>query len=149
MTTFELLIILLAEDRDIGQALVEEFQNDSRDAGEMVRTEFVFKPRFCRTAYQQGRSKVGWIDFGNLRREDKIALRGCECLDITCEGTRIGSEILAGRKLARIDEDREDDTPCLFLRLRDQRQMPCMQRAHGGDERDAFARSAPLPDNAA
>jgi len=49
-----------------------------------------------------------------------------------------------GRELARVDENRRNHMIRARLRLFDQGQMPGVQRAHGGDQRNARVVSAAL-----
>ncbi len=58
----------------------------------------------------------------------------------------VGGEILARPELLGIHEDRGDATVAFGKRALDERQMPFMKRAHGGNEADAEPGAAPGTD---
>ena len=62
---------------------------------------------------------------------------------------RIAGEILVRGELARVDEDRHERAVGQLAGAAHQRQMPGVQGAHGGNERDLEAVVAPLGNHAA
>ena len=145
----QLLEILLAEDRDIGQRGDQELGDHGRDTLEMRRPETVFESGDGGTGQRDRRRKARRIDFRHRRGEDGIDADGAELFEIGLECPRISVEIFARRELRRIDEDRDDGALGHLLGDIGERDMARMQRAHGRDERDTARRLAPGGDAAA
>ena len=63
---------------------------------------------------------------------------GGESGDIGFPGARVGTEILRGRELGRVHEDRDDDLGGAAFRESDQRHVAVMERSHGRYQRDTW-----------
>jgi len=83
------------------------------------------------------------VDRRALRQEEQVAARFREQLGVPRLLAGIALEILVRRELAWIDEDRGDYPAAMTPRLADQGEVPGMERAHGRDEGDSFARGPP------
>ena len=90
---FQLLIVFLAKDRDIGPALVEKFRNDGRNARKMGGPEAILESGRGRTAHGKRGRKAWRIDMRLRGRENQIAFRRSEFRHIRFERARIGGKI--------------------------------------------------------
>ena len=72
-----------------------------------------------------------------------VLRRGCphevrahrlEGVHVRLQGARVGVEVLAGRELRRVHEDRDDDVVSELLRLAHELQVSVVQGTHGHDE---------------
>src|SRR5438270_262873 len=99
----QLLIVLLAEARDIRQALQQELRDDGRDAVKMPGTVCAFQVvTDAGDAY--GRDIARRVHLLDGGREDEIDTGLAESREIGGLVTRIGGEILSRPELRRIDK---------------------------------------------
>ena len=138
----ELLVILLAEDRDVGLRLIEELRHHRRHAGKMRRPKSVFEVGGRRPLEHDFRRKAWGIDLVDRRREDEIRGDAAKLLDIRRKRARIAGEIFIRAELRRIDENRDDDAVRRLTRRVDERQMAGVERAHRRHKADALAGGA-------
>ena len=132
----QLLKILLAEHREVRTDLREQLADHRRDAAEKMRPETILQA--CRGGsfrHDAGREAFGVHDL-DVRIPDEVDIFRGELGDIGLPGARIGAEILRGRKLGGIDEDRDHHFFGSPLRQSHQRHMAVMERSHGRDQRD-------------
>src|SRR4029078_1681940 len=141
----QLLIVLLAEDRHVGRALQQELGHYSGNAVEMIGPVCPAEI-LGQIAYAYFCAEASGIHLRRIGREYEVRPGSAELLDVTGLVARIGVEVLARPELYRIHQDRDQETVRLTLSERDQREMSGVERAHGGDERDAFAGLAPRGD---
>jgi hypothetical protein len=80
------------------------------------------------------------------RDEDEIDAGCGELEKVAGFVARVALEILLRTELGRIDEDRGDDAFRTALGDGNQRQMPGVQRAHGGHQRDGVSGLPPFGD---
>lgn len=69
---------------------------------------------------------------------------GCELCNVGLDGAWVGGEIFRGRKLGRVDKDRDNRIVVLLQARVDQLEMSVVKGAHGGDEADRLAILASL-----
>ncbi len=144
-----MLVVLLAEHRDVGLRLVEQLGDDRGDAGEMVWPEAILQTRRRRPGERHGGDETGGIHLLNRGREDEIRVDLRQPGAIGVEAARIAGEILMGTKLGGIDENRRDHPFGALTRRFDQREVAVMQRAHGRRQPDALAGGASRPHESA
>ena len=138
----ELLIVLLAEHRHVRRGLQQELGHNRGHAVEMIGSG--------RAAEILGEARQAHFG-GEARRVHFLAARGIEemgggCRELLPVGRLVAGvarEILARPKLDGIEENRDHHARGVALGDVGQREMARMQRAHGGHERDGFARFAP------
>jgi len=135
----QLLPVLFAEYREIRRDLIEQLGHHGRHAGEMAGAD---RPAqgFAKPADRNaGREalRIHFLDHGGPEQRD---VRRFEQQRILRGLPRIGGEILVRPELGGVDEDRDDHVGGQLLGAPDQRQVPFVQRAHGGHQRDSAAR---------
>jgi hypothetical protein len=144
----QLLVVLLAEHRDIGQALQEQLGHHRGDTVEMAR------PRPAAEAVGEarhrhlGREPVR-IDLAHPRREDEIAPGGDELGEVAGEVARVGVEVLALAELRGVDENAGDHQVGARLGEGDEFHVRAVQVAHGRDQADRGTGRAPRRHRAA
>ena len=137
--TRKLLVILLAEQRDIGRDLVEQLGHHRRDAVEMAGAGGAVQP----LAHAARREIVvakpaGYISAtSGAHRMSQPA--SSSILRVARLAARIGGEILVRAELGGVDEDRGDDVARAPPRLRDQRHVAGVERAHRRHQRHRAA----------
>src|SRR5690606_15621610 len=75
------------------------------------------------------------LAFTRSKQNVDVAL-ALKLLDVGLQGARIAVEVLVGAELQPVDEDAGHDGAAMLARQFHQSQMPRMQVAHGGHERD-------------
>src|SRR5213596_2744556 len=115
----QLLVVLLAEARDIRQALQQELRDDGRDAVKMPGTMCAFQ-LIADAGDADGRDKARRVHLLDRRREDEIDTGLAEFREIGGLATRIGGEILSRPELPRIDKQRGNDALAVPARGLDQ-----------------------------
>ena len=138
----QLLIILLAEQREVGPHLREQLGDHGGDAAEEMRPILVLEPGERGAFRRDAGGEAVRIHRLGGRRPDHVDLLRAQCGNVGGEGARIGAEIFMGSKLRRVDEDRHHDAPRAPARLAHQFQMAGVQRAHGRDQRDGLPGAA-------
>ena len=146
----ELLVVLLAEHREVGRDLQETAWPPRCDAAEEMRAELVLQPGERRAPGTIVVAKPSGYIVATLRRPDRDRPsaapaprhRRPRCAD-RCEKSSFG------RELRRIDEDRHHDAVGAAPREAHQRQVARMQRAHGRHQRDRLALAASARDPSA
>jgi len=140
----ELLIVLLAEHRDVGLNDVEQLRHDRGDAFEVPGTELAAqnlrKPRHLHARRVLVARRVDLRDVGH---EHEIAARGLEHALVLARRTRVMREVLVRSELHRIDEDARDEAVSAAPRDLHETEMTRVEIPHRGDEGDAFARTPP------
>src|SRR5258705_10778590 len=101
------------------------------------------RPRLPAERYGERRHLDGGLEaFGvhraRTRGEDHVHPRRRAARRIVLERLRITLEVAAAVELDRVHEDRDDDAPRPPPRLGDQGNVPLVERAHGGHERDTL-----------
>ena len=87
--------------------------------------------------------KPGRVRRARIRRVHQIDAALAAQLEVSFERARIAREVFARSELERVDEDARDDVRRRAARPFDQREVPCVDRAHGRHERDALAPAPP------
>jgi len=132
----QLLVVLLAEQRDVGLHDVQQLQHHGGDAAEVAGTELALEDG------DLGRRRIDVIalrlrvHLRLVRREQVGNTGGLELLAVGRERARVAVEVLAGAELQPIDEDAGDHAIGLLAGLAHQRDMALVQVTHGGDEGD-------------
>ena len=75
--------------------------------------------------------------------ETHVGIELLDALDVALEGARILLEIFSLAKLCRIHKHRYDHAFGVLARKFDETQVPCVEVAHGRNERDVFFVMAP------
>src|SRR5262249_19784220 len=101
----QLLVVLLAEKRQIGRDLREKLGDHRGNAAKKVGAKLVLETGFCGSIRGNTRRKSVRIHGLNRRRPDKIDFLCTQNLYIRGKTARITGEILVRRKLSRIDEN--------------------------------------------
>ena len=132
----KLLEILFAEYGDLRPDDVEELGHYGTDTAKMPRPYGPAKlAGDCRRFDLDG-LRLG-VEFGIGGRKHHVG-PGCgEFVEIGLQSTRIAGQIFVGAELQRVDENAHHYALAQLPRLFDQRDMPGVQVAHGGDEGDA------------
>src|SRR5690606_32428879 len=116
-----------------------ELRNDRRHPFEMARPMFATEGQGKR-AYVHARLRAGRVHFLDRGRENQVHARLAALREVRLEGARIARLDLVFSELRRVHENRDGDDSRLAhspSRLRHQGEMPPVQRAHRGHERDA------------
>ncbi len=137
----KLLKIFLAKQRGIGPHLVEQLGDNRRDAVEMARPCYPVQP-LANAGHRNIGCKPGRIHLVGAGRPQNGAAGFRQQPGVRCLASRVAREIFACPKLARVDENGCHDMVRHQLCCLDQRDMPGVQRAHGGHQRDARAACA-------
>jgi len=102
----KLLIVLLAEDRDIRPGLDQELGDDDRDSAEEMRPEIGLQPQ-RRALHRDRGGEARRVHLGPAGREDHLGPGPAGGRHVGRLGAGIGVEILVRGELRRIDEDRQ------------------------------------------
>ncbi len=134
----ELLIILFAEEGAVRHRHQQELGNDGRDTFEMAGAQRTTEP-VGDTRHRDGRELLAGIHLVLARSEDDAAAGSTQLVEVTLLIARVGSEILVGSELCRVDEDagRRNVTP--VERALHQADMSLVQGAHGRNQADRAA----------
>ncbi len=124
--------VLLAEVGTVGLDDVEEARDDGGNAVEVAGARGSVEARGDGAGVDKG-GVAGRIHFGGGGREEERDAGVGELAAVLVEGAGVGGVVLVGTKLGWVDEDGGGDGVVLRERGRDQRQMPGVERAHGGD----------------
>ena len=137
----QLLVVLLAEDGEVGLRGEQEFRDDRRDRAEMARTRS--------PAERPG--GLPHLDPGLTLGRDHLVALGCEdhvdtriatVPQIDFARARVIAQVRGVFELGRVDEDRNPDAVGPLARLVDERQVAGVERTHRGHQRDLRARGA-------
>ncbi len=85
-------------------------------------------------------SKPSGIHLGGRRHEEEVDAGRLGESRVRRLVARVALEVLPFAELGRVDEDRGDDQVVLAARRIEERDVPGVERAHRGDEPDAFPR---------
>ncbi len=139
----KLLVVLLSEHGDIGQALEEELRHDGGDACKEMRPGNTFQslrqPRDLDPRCEIVR--VNLVHLGSIHR---VRLHAQKLVPVALLVAGVAVIVLVGGELRGVHEDGDDDAVCVPLRELDEREMPVMKAAHGRDERHPLPAAAPL-----
>src|SRR5579864_1076441 len=128
-----LLRVLAPEKRFLRLNDFEQLQYNGRDAAKMPLPHSTFEAlREAFDIYPGAKSRR--INFRGLRRKQIINARAFQFFAVRFERARIFLEILAGTELSGIHEDGSDHRLRLGESRANERQMPCVERAHGWHE---------------
>jgi len=86
-----LLVVLLAEDGEVGAALDKELGNDGCNAVKEVGAELVFKVGFGRAFQNHCGGKIFAIHFFGLGRKDQMSAGRCELGHVACLIPRVAA----------------------------------------------------------
>jgi len=100
-----------------------------------VRSEVGFQPERGAAGHDAG-GEAFRIHVRGRRRPHQLAALGSELGGIAFLVARIARQILVGRKLGRIDEDRHHGVVCPLARLAYELQVAAVQCSHGRNERN-------------
>ena len=139
----ELLVILLAEQGDIGLSLHQQLDDDRRHPGEVAWPELVLETCRRRPVDTDQRRETRRVHAVEIGREDQIGTGRLDHRAIALEVARIGRKVLVGGELLGVDEDRHDHPVGDVARRRDERHVAGVERAHRRDEGDPLAAGAP------
>ena len=140
----ELLVILLAEDADVGLHQVQELHDHGRDTLEVPGAE-----RAAQDAGEIGHvddraaggpERIHLLDGGQEQHVHALAL---EQRRVVVRGARVGLVVLVRAELQRVHEHARHHAAAVQVRGADEARVPRVQVAHGRHEGDAFARHAP------
>jgi hypothetical protein len=141
----ELLVVLLAEDRDVGPDQVQELHDDRRDALEMPGPERPAEDaRQARYVHDRAAGRAERIHLRDGRQEQHVGAELAEQRGVGLRRPRIGGEVLARAELQRVHEHARNHAARVQVGRADEARVPGVQVAHGRDERDALAREPPL-----
>gem|GEM_PF-6717457 len=96
--------------------------------------------------FDEGRC-AAWIHLCGRGREEQRDTGCFKLRAVVVEGARIDLKVFASGKLRRVHKDGDSHGVALCQRAPHEREMPLMQRAHGGDEAEcpsALERSTSL-----
>ncbi len=144
----QLLIILLAENGEVGLNLIEQFGHDQSDAAEHLRSEITFQPQGGAGHGDAGGEAVG-IHFSSRRGEHQVTPGAGQQARVFFLLARVFVQVFMGGELRRIDEVGDDDAIGATGGLTHQGQMAFVQGAHGGNHADAETLSFPVPNGRA
>ena len=138
----ELLVVLLAEERDVRADDVEQLRDDGQHPGEVARAA----PRPpARRPSGPGSTVASWRPRGYMSstpgREHQLDALVAADLQVRLQRARVAGEVLGRAELQGVDEDRHRDDPGArhAARVPDQLAVALVQRTHRRDERDAPA----------
>ncbi len=141
----QLLVVLLAEDRDVRLHEVQQLHDDRGDALEVPRTESATEDvRQLRHVHDRAAGRALRIHLVDRRQEQHVRAELGQQRGIIVRSARVRGKILVRAELQRIHEHACDHAPAVVVRRTDQARVSRVQVAHGRHERDAFAREAPL-----
>ena len=134
-----LLCVLLPEIGAIGAHDVEELQADGRDAAEMSWPRVALGA--CgETLDLDPRVEALGIHLDGRRHEEKVDAGRLGDGGVRLPVARVAVEVLPCAELGRVDEDRGNHQVVLAAGRIEERDVPGVERAHRGDEPDAFPR---------
>ena len=110
----------------------------------MRRPEAVLEPSLGRPREAHRGREPRRVHFGRGRDEGEVGARLGEAREVGLLGAGIAGQVLAGRELRRVDEDRDKDAVGLPPRAVDEGDVPVMQGAHRRDQGNGlFQRTQP------
>jgi hypothetical protein len=140
----ELLVVLLAEHRDVRLHDVEQLRDDRSDAHEVTGPERAAQDVLeHRHMDARGRLLSARIDVGDFGREQQIDVQRIQHTPVVSGRARVSGEILVRTELQRIDEDADDHALRQLRRTADETAVAGVQVAHRRHERDALAVAPP------
>ena len=109
----ELLVVLLAEDRDVGPDQAEQLGHHGEHAAEVAGPDLALEHVRERSGLDGHRRLLGpaRVDLLDGRGEDDVDALLLADLEVEVEGARVAVEVLAGAELERVDEHRGDHDP--------------------------------------
>jgi hypothetical protein len=132
----ELLIVLLAEHREVGLRREEEPGDDRRDAAEVAGP--VAATQLLGQALDLDPGAVPRrVDLLGRRGEDDVTAGAPELRDVALEVAGVAVEVLVRPELRRVHEDADDHSIGGDPRLPHEREVPLVKRPHRRHERDA------------
>ena len=138
----QLLPVLLAENRHIRLDLVQQLGDHQGHAAEHLRPECAFQSIGRPPDVDRG-GRSRRIHFLHCRREQEVTTCPGQKFRVPSLLPRIGSKVLMGGELGRVDEDTGDDPVRALSGLPNQRQMPCVQGTHGRHKADGESLPSP------
>jgi hypothetical protein len=141
--------ILLPEDRNVRTALREQLADHGCDAAEEMRPEAIFQAGGRWTFRHDPRGEAVGVHRLDVGMPDQVDLLGRELRDVGFPGARVGAEILGGRELGRVDEDRDDHLRRAPFRKPHEGHMAVMECTHGRHQCDGGLPGAKIIDGAA
>jgi hypothetical protein len=136
----ELLVVLLAEHRDIGAGRSEQLRDDRRHAVEMARPTGAFHGGRERARHDPGLETRGVHRGGGrgIHRIDRcVGARG----EVGLEHLWVAGEVGGIAELERVDEDGHHHEVCTCVRQVDQGKVPVVERSHRRHQRHRSARN--------
>ena len=139
----KLLIILLAEDRHVRQALQEKFRDDRRDPRKKMRPGNSLE-RLREAGHLDARREVMGVNLVDLRRVHGVGLNAQKLMPVAFFVARIARKILVRRELRGVHEDGNDNAVCVLFCELDEGEMAVVEAAHCGNKRNALTAPTPL-----
>ena len=136
----ELLGVFLAEHGDVRPHQVEEGADDGGDAAEVAGAARAFEPEGGAGGLDE-RGIARRVDRLYVRQEEEVAARGFEHGGVLFRLAGVAGEVLVRPELGRVDEDGRHDPVGPLAGDPHEGEMPLVESAHGGHERD----SLPVP----
>ncbi len=125
--------ILLAEEGFVRGDDVEQLGYDGGDAAKVAGAGGAVEAILDFFDLNEGGGAVG-IHLGGIRREEQIDVLGFEEAAVGLEGAGVFREVLVGGELGGVDEDGGGNRIAGGFRGADEREVPVVQRAHGGNQ---------------
>ncbi len=130
----QLLVVLLAEQCGARLRQRQQLQHHSAHADEEAGAEVAFQD-VCQLGRRVHLEALGLgIHLGLFGGKDQVATGGFQLLAVGIQRARIGVKVFVRCKLQAVHKDGGHGHIAQRLGLAHQRQMPCMQVAHGGDD---------------
>jgi len=141
----EVLVVLLAEHRDVRLHDLQQLGRDRRDALEVARPRLALEDaRQLRHVDARRALEAGREHLEGGRREQEVGAGLARQLLVVLGGARVAAVVLLRAELQRIDERAHDHARCALAGVGDQRQVALVQAAHRLHQRDRLAGGAPL-----
>lgn len=141
----ELLVVLFAEDRDVGCDLTEEFAAHGCDAAEKVGAKVCFEAEGCTGGFDFG-GKAWGIHFSRRGGPYGADCEGGELRAVGVELAGVAVEVFVGGELLWVDEDRDDDVGGFGFCQADEVEVTVMECAHRRNEGNGTAVGADCRD---
>ena len=131
-----------------GRAASEQLGDDGRDPREVLGPRRALEAA-ARAVHRDGRGEPGRVDLvgagGEEERDAALARQG----EVALLVAGIARQVLAGRELGRVDEERHHDGVAVARGEVDEGEVTLVERPHRGDECDASPVGAQGGDGAA
>ena len=144
----KLLVILLAEHREIGSDLCEQLATHRCHTLEEVRPRDAFEALGSPPRDDVG-GESGRVHFCNIGHPHNVTVDFGEFGEVAFLLARVAGEVFLRRELGRVDEDGNHRPLGLRLGRFHQRDMASVQCTHGRHEADLFTGAVPVPHNGA